>query len=337
MTFPWKGAAKRLAADAFELAALRLGCDVNAIKAVWEVEAAGRPFLDDGSLIRRFEPHKMPKETWAAIGFDPNGKKPWRASLAIKIDAREAMMQDAYHRFPEETLAASSYGGPQIMGFNWRASGFKSVRDMVKQMAADETAQLEAFINLVTSWGLDSALRAQDWLTIEKRYNGGGFGGKYARKMEKVFRRLSGKASPQVLRLGASGSSVKRLQTALGLTVDGRFGTDTHAAVEQFQREQGLKVDGVVGRKTWDAISAAKQVAPVQQGTDIDDIIEKLSTPVVGGGSLIGLVTALGGWFVENAPAQAVEILFTGGVSLFLAGIAAAGAVYVIRRVRRVA
>lgn len=52
---------------------------------------------------------------------------------------------------------------------------------------------------------------------------------------------------------------VEDLQRALNMhglsvEVDGVFGTDTRAAVQQFQHEQGLNDDGIVGPLTWAAL-----------------------------------------------------------------------------------
>ena len=63
------------------------------------------------------------------------------------------------------------------------------------------------------------------------------------------------------LRVGSSGDSVRALQQKLlqaGFDpkgVDGSFGNNTRAAVEQFQKAKGLQVDGVAGNKTLAAIA----------------------------------------------------------------------------------
>src|ERR1700742_4293312 len=49
------------------------------------------------------------------------------------------------------------------------------------------------------------------------------------------------------LRLGSSGDLVAHLQGKLGVTVDGIYGPETHAAVRAYQARAGLAVDGVVG------------------------------------------------------------------------------------------
>jgi len=52
------------------------------------------------------------------------------------------------------------------------------------------------------------------------------------------------------------GSDVAEVQTILGLEADGRFGSVTQHAVEQFQSSKGLDADGVVGPGTWAALRA---------------------------------------------------------------------------------
>jgi N-acetylmuramoyl-L-alanine amidase/Putative peptidoglycan binding domain len=53
------------------------------------------------------------------------------------------------------------------------------------------------------------------------------------------------------LRRGASGPFVEKIQSFLGLSVDGVYGPATEAAVRQFQRDNDLVPDGIVGPRTW--------------------------------------------------------------------------------------
>ena len=55
---------------------------------------------------------------------------------------------------------------------------------------------------------------------------------------------------------GSSGNNVYAIQYLLndrgyGLTVDGKFGSNTESAVKKFQKTNKLTIDGVVGPKTW--------------------------------------------------------------------------------------
>ena len=57
-----------------------------------------------------------------------------------------------------------------------------------------------------------------------------------------------------IVRRGSRGEWVEKLQEALGITVDGIFGSGTEDAVKAYQREAGLTDDGVAGRKTYQSL-----------------------------------------------------------------------------------
>mgnify|MGYP001604556444 CR=1 FL=1 len=159
-------------------------------------------------------------------------------------------------------MDATSWGGPQIMGFNAEDAGYSSARAMVEAMAADEQAHLDAFMALVAKWGLVTKLRAHDWREFATRYNGPGQASAYAAKIERSYRAETGKASPVVLRIGSRGAAVRRLQRALGIADDGQFGPTTRAAVIAFQSRRGMVADGIVGAETWAALNKIGAVAP---------------------------------------------------------------------------
>lgn len=62
------------------------------------------------------------------------------------------------------------------------------------------------------------------------------------------------RARGATIRIGDRGSDVAEVQAKLGLEPDGRFGSVTQDAVEQFQESHDLEPDGVVGAKTWEAL-----------------------------------------------------------------------------------
>ena len=316
---PWRGAARPASPETFTRAAQRLGIDTAALRAVWDVEASGEGYRADGSLQRRFEPHHMP-------GSSLN----WRDSLKIRTAERERMFAEAYERNPDAALRASSWGGPQIMGFNAEDAGYPNAEAMVIDMADSEEAQIGAFVELIEAWGIATHLRAHDWYIFARRYNGSGQAQVYANKIEAAYRRHSGDASPVVLREGATGGAVKRLQKALGVEIDGDFGEATRAAVEAFQRQNGLKVDGVVGRRTWEALEERRDAKPKKQETRIDRAVKKI---VDNGGKVLagGVATETGRRVIERAPDGAVDLAFYGGVGLALvAGTALVGALVVM-------
>lgn len=276
-TLPWQSAAPLRVLDTtdFDRAAQRLGCEVAVIRALWEVEAAGDGYLADGSLKRRFEPHHFPRAHWDDLGFGAAyltaaqragaARRGWVGTLQAwqisVLQSSQAMLADAYRIDPAAALRASSWGGPQILGSNAEAAGYASAEAMVRSMARSAREQLAAFVRLVEAWGLAPALRAHDWITIARRYNGAGQVAYYAAQLEAAYRRWSGgQRSPVVLRVGDSGPAVAEMQRALGIPDDGHFGAGTLAAVEDYQRRAGLPVDGVVGARTWASLRALHQI-----------------------------------------------------------------------------
>ena len=304
MTKHWIGAARRAEAEDFARAAEALGCPVEALRAVWDVEAAGRPFRADGSLERRFEPHKLAK---------PDGN--YKTSMKLSTAAREAKFDAAFRANPNDAMRATSWGGPQIMGFNHAASGFASVAEMVESFADDEAAQLRGFVALISSWGLASAIRAHDWRTFAARYNGNANVDAYAAKLETAWQRHSGgKASPVVLRSGDKGPAVRRLQEALAVTVDGSFGPEPDRAVRAFQSHTALPVDGVVGARTWEALESRTNAAPVRQPAEKDRIAKATE--------LVSIATAVAG-----AVATVTQALPESSLNLLIIAAAVLGAV----------
>jgi len=304
--YPWKGAAHPLEPDAFGGASDYLGCEPEALAAVWDVEAAGRCFLKDGTIIRRFEPHHMPGSTLS-----------WRDSLRIGPARREKLFLEAWERNPDAALRATSWGAPQIMGFNAEDAGYQTAEEMVEDMALAGARQLGAFIKLVDTWNLDSALRAHDWHEFARRYNGSGQPEVYARKIEAAYRRRTGKKSPTVIRVGSRGEAVRRLQKALGVKVDGAFGPATEMAVRDFQRENGLEVDGIAGKQTWTAIENSRDVKPKPQLTLADTMSSKGLDLAIKGGTGFG-AGRVGEAVLDRAPDGAVVALTYGLVIIAL-------------------
>lgn len=61
-------------------------------------------------------------------------------------------------------------------------------------------------------------------------------------------------------------NTVKAIQTALKLKVDGYFGLDTDKAVKNFQKKIALDADGIVGKKTAIFLEALVPVDSLYKG-----------------------------------------------------------------------
>jgi peptidoglycan hydrolase-like protein with peptidoglycan-binding domain len=59
---------------------------------------------------------------------------------------------------------------------------------------------------------------------------------------------------------GSAGEAVKKLQQALGIAADGRFGPGTQKALRDFQAKNGLDADGLAGPATLAKMSGFKEM-----------------------------------------------------------------------------
>ena len=92
------------------------------------------------------------------------------------------------------------------------------------------------------------------------------------------------------LRPGQRGDAVKRLQSALGMKVDGTYGATTERAVKAFQQKNGLPTTGIVGPATWAKLNLSKQNGNKGEGLPI-----LITTPQEGAAEvLFGIGSALG-------------------------------------------
>ncbi len=158
----------------FETAAYLLDCDVAAIKAVAEIESRGNGFLDDGRAKILFEGHIFYKytkgaykDTHPAICYSPWTKQYYLGGAREydRLAEAEALDQTA-------ARMSASYGKFQVMGFNFAICGFTNVDDFYDAMQQDEKAQLDAFCQYLIHNRLNEALRAHDWASFAKGYNG---------------------------------------------------------------------------------------------------------------------------------------------------------------------
>lgn len=62
------------------------------------------------------------------------------------------------------------------------------------------------------------------------------------------------------LKLGSEGPDVKKLQTVLGTSPDGKFGPGTQAALKDWQKKNGLSPDGIAGQATLEKMGIVSPV-----------------------------------------------------------------------------
>lgn len=173
-------------------AAKRAGVDVPAMRAIAEVEAPRGAFLPTGEPTMLFERHKFHAFTrgrYAARyphlsspkpgGYGTFAEQPGRLEAAAKLDRVAA-------------LKATSFGQFQIMGFNHASAGFPILQDFVNAMWKDERSQLLAFVTFLLNTGITTPLRAHDWQTVARLYNGAGYErNDYDGKLRRAFHKFA--------------------------------------------------------------------------------------------------------------------------------------------------
>jgi hypothetical protein len=148
------------------------------------------------------------------------------------------------------------------MGFHWKALGYPSVQALVDDVdGPDDDGQMDMFVRFVQAdRRLLDAIRQGKWRIWEDIYNGGGYGGAYAKRIEAwiaTYRGADQPVVPRVLKMGDRGRDVAVLQAKLGITADGDFGPATDASVRTYQAHKDLVVDGIVGIMTLRALGIA--------------------------------------------------------------------------------
>lgn len=186
-------------ADVAEAAA-RLRCPPAAVRAVWQVESSGVPFGFDRRPTLLFEPHKFSEftghrfdKTHGGVSYPKWGQKPYPTGT---VDQRHAANWDkllyAARLDRDAAYMAASYGGPQILGANFKACGFADVHAFVAAMCRSERDQLQAFVSLVLDWKLDDELRDGRWADFARRYNGPAYArNTYDAKLASAFKQWS--------------------------------------------------------------------------------------------------------------------------------------------------
>ncbi len=177
---------KKLQEKDYIKAAALLNCEVAVIKAVAEVESRGGGFDKNGIPKILFEGHWFYRFTDGKYGNTFYSYPKWiRKYYNMNQHKR---LREAVKKDRKAALKSTSWGMFQIMGFNHKKCGFKSVQNFVNAMFRTEGYHLMAFCNFVKNIGLDDELREKRWAEFAYRYNGAGYKiNKYDSKLKKAY------------------------------------------------------------------------------------------------------------------------------------------------------
>jgi hypothetical protein len=155
-------------------AADQLGCEPAKIWAVHDVESSGSPFIDGRPTIL-FEPHRFSRATGHRFDAShPNiSSRTWNRKLYPGTQTgRYNQLLEAVGLDVDAGFGSASYGAFQILGENHALCDAHTAWDFAWREAQTEADQLQGFLMFVKHTGLAPALKAGDWATFARGYNG---------------------------------------------------------------------------------------------------------------------------------------------------------------------
>jgi len=169
-----------LSASDYQRAAAEFGLDVAVLHAVLEVESSGHGFLEEPAPARPkilFEAHWFYSLTPKPVSQTrPDlSSRNWNRNLYKGGAAEWTRLFDAMSFDPIPALQSASWGLGQVMGFNHKSAGCRSVEELVEEAHQSEYHQLRHMLNFCQSNNLIIHLRNKDWHAFASGYNGAGY------------------------------------------------------------------------------------------------------------------------------------------------------------------
>lgn len=178
----------------YRRAAVILGCEAAAIRAVADVESGGRGgFLSDGRPKILFESHLFSRLTggqYDATHPDISTAK-WTRNY-VGGAGEHKRLERAMQLDHEAALKSASWGKFQILGLNHEVVGSRTVDEFVEAQKRSEKEHLDAFVNFILSNDLTDQLRDRHWAGFALKYNGPGYAtNNYDQKMAAAYARYA--------------------------------------------------------------------------------------------------------------------------------------------------
>ena len=159
---------------ALQQAAEKLGTSIASVRAIYQVETGGNAFRDNGDAKILFERHYFHNYTDGKYDTTNPDISNAKQGGYGKYSEQIGKLNTAISLDEEAGYKSASYGGFQIMGANFEAAGFATVKDFATtMMSKDEDKHLTAFVSFIMSNDkLLKALQDGDWAAFAKIYNG---------------------------------------------------------------------------------------------------------------------------------------------------------------------
>jgi hypothetical protein len=148
--------------------------------AVFAVESQRAYDPRTGLVIIRFEPHIFQRQAKRGVHYSRGGQQHEWQNLAR-----------AYDLDTQAALLSTSWGLPQLMGFNWRLTRHPSVQAMVLAFQDSCEAQVAGFFEFMAQNGLGRYVLKADWRGFTRRYNGPGQVAAYSARLIDALKAVS--------------------------------------------------------------------------------------------------------------------------------------------------
>jgi ABC-type transport system substrate-binding protein len=248
-----------------------LGVDAATAWTILQVESGKSGFLPDRRpqiLFERAVFHTRTKGAWD--GSNPNVSAPTWGGYSGGA-AEYGRLAEAYALSADDALQSASWGIAQMMGFNFSPAGYQSASDFVQSSCASESAQLQAFVSFLQHTGIATSLQAHDWVSVARKYNGGGNVAVYSAKLQAGYAALQDPAALPDINVRAAQSYLAYLANLTGTPsyspggIDGILGSPgkskTLAALTAFQAAQNLPATNAIDDEVLAALANALPAA----------------------------------------------------------------------------
>jgi hypothetical protein len=195
-------------------AAVRLGIEVAAVKAVNEVESRGQGFLGNFPIIlferhvfwRRLKKYNINPASVVSGNSDFLSQDTGGYKGGLKEVKR---LERAMKIHPQAAMESASWGLFQIMGYHWKSMGYLSINDFVERMKQNENEQLKAFVAFLLKVGKchrslklsnnHQKLTSRNFAQFARCYNGSAYKrNAYHSKMLKAYLRYKTQADTEI-------------------------------------------------------------------------------------------------------------------------------------------
>jgi len=321
-------------------AATQAGIDPAALLSVVECETNGSPFEVDGRTpVLLYERHvayreaaKVGKSVQAAFIQAGLAIPRWNRATQYKDERtsalRLALITRARAIHEEVANASASWGLGQTLGNQFEELGFESATDLVEYMTeGGMAAQIKVLIAEIKAKSLIKALNTKDFVTFARRYNGPAYAQnqydtrmaaackRWSRKLETVTGRSVAPAYQSLTKRQIEAIQQKLADLGYKMVgiIDGKWGTNTVAAVNAFQHNEGLPETGDYDEATKAAFATAQpRIVDEARANATADDLRGTSRTVDTADQLDTLGSAkkwLGGVLVAGGGAEQVGLL----------------------------